>query len=80
MICDGDRWCQAHVEAGRDLVSEYLTVLAPAALPAAGSFFGGIVAEALAVSRRTLSPSLHAGGSALFALFALISVVVELEA
>lgn len=46
----------------------YLTVLALAALPAAGNFLGGILSEALTVSRRTLSLALQ---------FALISTYFE---
>ena len=41
-------------------MNEYLTVLALAALPAAGNFAGGLFAEFVSVSDRLLSLALHA--------------------
>ena len=40
-------------------MSEFLTVLLFAAMPAVGNFSGGLLAEAVKVSQRTLSLALH---------------------
>ncbi len=40
-------------------MSDFLIVLGLAALPAAGNFFGGVLAEVFRVSERTLSLALH---------------------
>ena len=49
-------------------MSAYLNVLLLALLPAAGNFAGGVLAEFLRVSQRTLSFALHAAAGILFAV------------
>jgi zinc transporter, ZIP family len=52
-------------------VSEFLTVLAFAALPALGNFAGGILAEFIVASGRTLSLALHAATGVVVAVVSL---------
>lgn len=49
----------------------YLLVLALAALPAAGNFLGGVVAEVFSVSERTLSLALHLAAGIVLAVVGL---------
>lgn len=49
-------------------MNEFLTVIALASLPAIGNFVGGLLAEGLDVSRRTLSLALHAAAGILMAV------------
>ena len=49
-------------------MSAYLRVLLLALLPAAGNFAGGVLAEFLRVSQRTLSFALHTAAGILFAV------------
>ena len=50
---------------------DYLIVLGLAALPAAGNFIGGLLAEAFAVSERVLSLALHLAGGIVLAVVGL---------
>ncbi len=49
-------------------MSEFLTVLALSALPALGNLAGGILAEIISISRRTLSLALHGAAGIVFAV------------
>lgn len=51
-------------------MKEYLLALSLAALPAAGNFLGGVLAELVQVSKRTLSFALHAAAGILIAVIA----------
>ena len=52
-------------------MSEFLVVLGFAALPAAGNFFGGVLAEVFRVSERTLSLALHLAAGIVLAVVGL---------
>lgn len=62
-------------------MSDYLSVLAFAAMPAAGSFFGGLVAEIFDVSERVLSLALalHLAAGVVLAVVGLELVPQALE-
>lgn len=49
-------------------MNEFLTVIALASLPAIGNFAGGLLAEGIDVSRRSLSLALHAAAGILMAV------------
>lgn len=49
-------------------MEDYLKVLAFAALPAAGNFLGGLLAEWIGASQRTVSLALHAAAGVIFAV------------
>ena len=49
-------------------MSEFLTVLALSALPALGNLAGGVLAELISISRRTLSLALHGAAGIVFAV------------
>ncbi len=49
-------------------MNEFLTVIALASIPALGNFIGGLLAEGVDVSRRTLSLALHAAAGILLAV------------
>ena len=61
-------------------MSEYLTVLLLAAMPAAGNVFGGLLAEVLPFSRRVLSLALHGAAGIVFAVIGLELMAEALEA
>jgi ZIP family zinc transporter len=58
---------------------DYLQVLLLALLPAAGNFFGGIVAEIVPTSRRTLSRALHVAAGIVMAVVAVELMPEALE-
>lgn len=51
-------------------MSEFIQVIALAMLPAAGNFIGGLIAEAITVSRHRLSVALHAAAGIVLAVVA----------
>ena len=53
------------------MLSDFLVVLGLAALPAAGNFFGGVLAEMFRVSERALSLSLHLAAGIVLAVVGL---------
>ena len=56
---------------GTQVLGEFLIVLGLAALPAAGNFFGGVLAEMFRVSERTLSLALHLAAGIVLAVVGL---------
>ncbi|WP_447978016.1 hypothetical protein [Candidatus Nitrospira bockiana] len=52
------------------MMSEFLRVLALAALPALGNFAGGLLAERYAISERALSLALHGAAGVVMAVVA----------
>ncbi len=62
-------------------MNQFLSVLLLAALPAAGNFVGGLLSEAVNVSRRTLSLALHLAAGIVLAVVGieLIPEALELE-
>jgi zinc transporter, ZIP family len=63
-----------------EIVQGYLFVLALAALPAAGNFVGGLLAEFFAVSNKMLSLALHAASGILLAVVGVELMPQVLEA
>lgn len=61
-------------------MDEYLQVLAFAALPAAGNFIGGVLAEIFNVSDRTLSLALHVAAGIVLAVVGIELIPQALEA
>ena len=61
-------------------MSDFLIVLGLAALPAAGNFFGGLLAEVFRVSERTLSLALHLAAGIVLAVVGLELMPEALEA
>ena len=62
------------------MLSDFLLVLGFAALPAAGNFFGGALAEVFRVSERALSLSLHLAAGIVLAVVGLELMPEALEA
>ena len=62
------------------VLGDYLLVLGLAALPAAGNFFGGVLAEIFRVSGRTLSLSLHLAAGIVLAVVGIELMPEALEA
>lgn len=60
-------------------MNEFLTVLAFAALPALGNFAGGILAEFIVASDRTLSLALHAATGVVIAVISLELIPESLQ-
>ena len=60
-------------------MSGYLAALLLALMPAAGNFAGGLIAEVMRVSQRTLSFALHAAAGILFAVVGLELLPEALE-
>ena len=60
-------------------MSGYVTAMLLALLPAAGNFLGGLLAEFLQVSRRSLSFALHAAAGILFAVIGIELMPEALE-
>ncbi len=60
-------------------MDEYLKVLAFAAMPAAGNFMGGVLAEVFTVSDRTLSLALHLAAGIVLAVIGLELMPQALE-
>ncbi len=61
-------------------MGDFLSVLGLAALPAAGNFFGGVLAEVFRVSERTLSLALHLAAGIVLAVVGIELMPEALEA